>query len=96
MLYRGSPALNFWRTLGRGIQHGFLSARYLHSLWIVPVIVDRAEQTSGYIMPQPLTAPILFIQREWPQSSAIDPVNDDLLQTVDVIASRIVSGSVQL
>ena len=36
----------------------------LDSLWIVPVVVDRAQQASCYIVVQPSTTPILFTQRE--------------------------------
>ena len=64
----------------------------LDSLWIVPVVVDRTQQASSCIVVQPSTTPILFTQ----QSGATNPINDNLLQTVDVIASRVVSGGVEL
>jgi hypothetical protein len=95
MSYAGSPALSFWRTLAASISVDLCVER-LDSLWIVPVVVDGAQQTGGYIVVQPSATPILFIQQEslWP--GAINPVDDNLLQTVDIITSCIVSSGVKL
>jgi len=73
-----------------------LRGERLDSLWIFPVVVDRAQQASSYIVVQPSTTPILFTQREALRSSTTDPIDDNLLQTVDVITSRVVSGGVEL
>ena len=47
-------------------------------------------------MAQPSTTPVLLTQQELLRLSVTDPVDDNLLQTMDVITSGIVSGSVEL
>ena len=47
-------------------------------------------------MVQPPATPVLLTQREPLCLSLADPVDDDLLQAMDIITSGVASGSVEL
>ena len=51
---------------------------------------------SGDVTVQPPTTLVLLAQRELLCSSVVDPVDDDLLQMMDVITSGVVGSSVKL